>query len=366
MLDGTRPDGNTLDGILQDATGPRTPRPILFLRALIANGVPARLGTDAFTLAMIVVEQQDRLFWRPVGFYRDQLCDLCGFPRSNPRRLRAARAALQSDNWLKIQAPKNGERAEVIYEMVLKGDDFDPGQNGPAKQLTASQNGSGDDLTRAKTVASPGPKRYSDPGQNGTPSIPSISIPISSIPNTPPNPLKGELFSSVSDEPKNEDAKARSSEAQVRAIYAAYPRKVKPLEAHKAITKALKQVGFDELLSLTTRYAAARTKPGQDPQFTPHPSTWFNQGRWGDDPAEWERLDDASSSTHGGFGGKATRNDPTRVRTGETARVMQAARLQAEQHFARAKAERRGPDNSASTYNPATCAPGVIGWDGTE
>lgn len=157
--------------------GSRTPRPILFLRALIADGVPARLGTDAFTLAMVIVDQQDRLFWRPIGFYRDQLCDLCGFPRSNPRRLRAARAALMADNWLKVQAPKNGERSEVVYEMVLKGEEINPGQIGSGQQLTPSQNGSGGNLTRAKTAESPGPNRSSDPGQIGTPSISRISIP---------------------------------------------------------------------------------------------------------------------------------------------------------------------------------------------
>lgn len=299
------------------------------VRGLIDDGVPSRLGADAFTLACVLTDQQDYAGRTSIGFWREQLCKRCGFPASNTERLRGARKKLQADGWLEFTSPKNGDRAETMYRMILKR---------------------------------PGRIPSSDPGESRTPSLPSISIPISSIPNTPPTPLKGELFSKGFDEPKKEEANSRSSEAQVRAIYDAYPRKVKPLDAHMAIAKALKQVGFDELLSLTERYAAARTKPGQDPRYTPHPSTWFNQGRWMDDPAEWERLDDVSKSLQTIPVGRE--NDPTRIRTGSKAAAIAAARAKAAGAGQVGNRNICGRDNSAYIFDNATRSPGVDGRDG--
>ena len=70
-------------------------------------------------------------------------------------------------------------------------------------------------------------------------------------------------------------------------IYQAYPRKVGKPDALRAITKAVQKFGSDFVLAKTREYAAARV--GQDPQFTPHPSTWFNQERFNDDPSTWKK-----------------------------------------------------------------------------
>jgi hypothetical protein len=81
------------------------------------------------------------------------------------------------------------------------------------------------------------------------------------------------------------------------AIYAAYPRHIGRSAALKAIDKALASMRADHgtnaqayLLCLTEAFATAVQKwePGER-QFIPHPSTWFNQGRYLDDPKEWER-----------------------------------------------------------------------------
>lgn len=80
---------------------------------------------------------------------------------------------------------------------------------------------------------------------------------------------------------------------QTEVVYKAYPKKVaKPL-ALKAIASALKTQGFEKLLELTTAYAKA--VEGSDPQFIPHPATWFNQERYNDDPATWRRSADKKS-----------------------------------------------------------------------
>lgn len=70
-------------------------------------------------------------------------------------------------------------------------------------------------------------------------------------------------------------------------IYSAYPKKVGKQEAMKAISKSLKHIPACELLPIVQQYAKARE--GADQQYTPNPATWFNQGRWMDDPETWKQ-----------------------------------------------------------------------------
>ena len=79
-----------------------------------------------------------------------------------------------------------------------------------------------------------------------------------------------------------------SRREQALQIYRAYPRKVARKYAVACIEKALKDLPFDELLDRVKRYA--QFCKDQDQQFVPHPSTWFNQGRYydiEDDPNCW-------------------------------------------------------------------------------
>lgn len=95
-----------------------------------------------------------------------------------------------------------------------------------------------------------------------------------------------------------EKAKPRIQKSQIEAIYQAYPKHVGHGAAVKAIEKALARIAADPtrngepaafLLDRVTVYATARA--GQDPQFTPHPATWFNQERYLDDPEQWKETD---------------------------------------------------------------------------
>ena len=73
-------------------------------------------------------------------------------------------------------------------------------------------------------------------------------------------------------------------------IYKLYPRKVGKPIALKKIEKAIKEVGFDELKKRVLAYAGATSRwDEEDRRFIPYPATWFNQGRYDDDPREWER-----------------------------------------------------------------------------
>lgn len=69
------------------------------------------------------------------------------------------------------------------------------------------------------------------------------------------------------------------------AIYEAYPRKVGRPIALRAIQRALKTISFEHLYERTCFYAEMRKC--EDPAFTPHPATWFNQARYNDDPSTW-------------------------------------------------------------------------------
>lgn len=73
-------------------------------------------------------------------------------------------------------------------------------------------------------------------------------------------------------------------------VYEAYPRHVGRTAALKAIESAFKAMPYDQLLAKVTAYAQAVQKwPPAERQYIPHPSTWFNQGRYADDPREWMR-----------------------------------------------------------------------------
>ena len=66
-------------------------------------------------------------------------------------------------------------------------------------------------------------------------------------------------------------------------FWLACPRRVGKEAARRAYEKARKTTSDSELLEGIRRYATSRA--GQDEQFTVHPATWLNQGRWADEPA---------------------------------------------------------------------------------
>jgi hypothetical protein len=74
---------------------------------------------------------------------------------------------------------------------------------------------------------------------------------------------------------------------KAETIYSHYPRKVGKTAAIKAIVSAMKYESYEKLLETVKIYAEKIT--WKEPQFIPHPSTWFNEGRYNDDPSEWNK-----------------------------------------------------------------------------
>jgi hypothetical protein len=63
-------------------------------------------------------------------------------------------------------------------------------------------------------------------------------------------------------------------------FWMAYPRKVGKAAAKRAYAKALKTTTPEDLRAAVERYA--RQRQGEDPNFTAHPASWLNAGRWED------------------------------------------------------------------------------------
>lgn len=77
-------------------------------------------------------------------------------------------------------------------------------------------------------------------------------------------------------------ARHRETDPEIEQVWEAYPRKVGKPAAVPKIRAAISEVGLEKLLEIVRMYAASRI--GEDEQFTPHPSTWFNQKRYNDNP----------------------------------------------------------------------------------
>ena len=82
------------------------------------------------------------------------------------------------------------------------------------------------------------------------------------------------------------------TEKEIHSVYWAYPRHVKKPKSIELIAKALKVVGYDELLQAVTEYAEIHAD--SEHKFLPHLPTWLRNERWNDDRNEWR-----SETKHG-------------------------------------------------------------------
>ncbi len=109
------------------------------------------------------------------------------------------------------------------------------------------------------------------------------------------------------DKDKDKDKAGEIPGTTAEDVYAAYPNKVGRPKALKSIATAAKKLdasgpldghdnGMDYLLELTRAFARCVARwPDADRGYVPHPTTWFNQERYLDDPDTWTRHADADS-----------------------------------------------------------------------
>jgi hypothetical protein len=70
-------------------------------------------------------------------------------------------------------------------------------------------------------------------------------------------------------------------ETEFDVFWKTYPRKVGKQAALKAWKAAVRLTDGDTIIAGARRL---RDDPNREQQFTPHPATWLNQGRWDDEP----------------------------------------------------------------------------------
>jgi len=92
----------------------------------------------------------------------------------------------------------------------------------------------------------------------------------------------------------------------IEAIYREYPRKVGKEAALKAISRAVDRLRSDhggtheaQVYLFRRVQSYARSPAGNCGELTPHPATWFNQGRYNDDPKEWQRKANERGTSYG-------------------------------------------------------------------
>ena len=95
-----------------------------------------------------------------------------------------------------------------------------------------------------------------------------------------------------------EKTEIRGYSKAFQAWWTVYPRKIGKRKAFLEWERAVHRIEaanagwsiFDArkfLLDKASEFAAS--KAGQAGSFVPHPTTWLHQGRYDDDPAEWQR-----------------------------------------------------------------------------
>jgi Helix-turn-helix domain len=87
--------------------------------------------------------------------------------------------------------------------------------------------------------------------------------------------------------PKNHPVEPPITTQSFDVFWKIYPRKVGKIAAKSAFEKALRVGTLEDILKGAERFAS---DPNRQEQFTPHPATWLNQGRWGDEPLPQRTL----------------------------------------------------------------------------
>lgn len=90
----------------------------------------------------------------------------------------------------------------------------------------------------------------------------------------------------LSEEKKKEEVQGGDFVPTPLDVYKAYPLKVGRPRAIQEIQRAIAKFGAVFVLERTVLFANTRNG---DKSFMPHPSTWFHQERFNDDPSTWRR-----------------------------------------------------------------------------
>jgi hypothetical protein len=176
-----------------------------------------------------------------------------------------ARDGLISKNFIEAHRTSDDPgRSKWIYRLVLS--EIDP-------QVSEIDTGAVDPVSKIDTVIRKEQEKRKEQ-ENPEAGLFVLDSPEKKKPKTDPGPTRADIDGYCDD------------------IYGLYPKKIAPRAAKVAIEKAMRRLvngeNPGELKDLDDAYewlfhrteAYAKERHGQDEQFTPHPATWFNQGRY--------------------------------------------------------------------------------------
>lgn len=152
-------------------------------------------------------------------------------------------------------------------------------------ELVEKSNGRGSHKYRVNTPVSQPPKIFGPPKSQGgdSPNLKGV---------TPQN-----SFLRTINEPSKEPPSFSviASLDHFEEFWDVYPRKVGKKAATTAFVKACRKASAQAIIDGARRFAA---DPNREEQFTPHPTTWLNQGRWEDDPLPTRAVKSSGTRTY--------------------------------------------------------------------
>lgn len=225
------------------------------------------------------------------------------------RGVRKAINDLQSIGELEVDykaGPKGCNRYRVLMPDLAPHAGSDPAPRAtldPELSAGYPEHGAGLEGTRHDVHSAPraGSSRHHVPGtRHETTGDPAPGAPEPSLNHPPTEPslepsLSGALFEPQTKPPRKTATKPGADPA-FDAFWAAYPRKISKGHARKAWTTAT-ATGTDpaEIITATEAHAARCARNRTEERFIPHPATWLNGERWGDQP----ETDRVGASTNG-------------------------------------------------------------------
>jgi hypothetical protein len=142
--------------------------------------------------------------------------------------------------------------------------------------------------TEVRDKARQNGRRGGNPRLVNPPLNPEVNPPVNPGVGNGVNPSLTMTLSSLSVSDFESVGEINATPGQVVEIYRAYPRQVGRGAALKAIARALHTHPPDVLLAKVREFAASPLVKSSPAEYVPHPATWFNAGRYDDDPAEWQ------------------------------------------------------------------------------
>lgn len=239
-----------------------------FLRLLADSEVANSIGAQTCWLLTVIVLTEDKTrYVKPVTFYNRPLARDCGFGESVDKLDRIRAKAIDA-GWLSYTPGTYGVPGSYFVTIPKEHQRVDTGTVQPATIRTHADSARGDSI---RTSAE---DRGEDRGEDSA----DLSSLPSPIPNTPltPREARGEEIETLASKQNT-----RKSNPDFERFFAAYPRKVDRRDALRAWRELSPDAPLIETI-LAAVVVYAKSRQGQEEQYTLKPSNWLRKEKWTD------------------------------------------------------------------------------------